>query len=259
MLGGEHQELSICERSNMANASRDNLEVVPVQQGYARWSETYDAQDNALIILEEPRVRALLGSVQGLSVADIGCGTGRHTVYMAEAGARVTAIDFSQEMMARAIEKTRDWDIQFVAHDLTDPLPLADEAFDRVLCCLVLEHIADLDGLISEMARICRPGGFVLIAELHPAMFLRRLQARFTDPRTGKKVNVESIRHQISDYVNAALGANLQIECIEEHLADEPLLEKSPRARDYWSEFREDFDLGWPMLLVVKLSKPSSM
>ena len=243
----------------MADASRDNLEVVSVQQGYARWSETYDIQDNPLIILEEPLVRALLGNVHGLSVADIGCGTGRHTVYMAETGAQVTAIDFSQEMMARAIEKTKGWDIQFVTHDLTVRLPFADDTFDRVLCCLVLEHIADLDDMIAEMARICRPGGFVVIAELHPAMFLRGLQARFTDQKTGQKVNVQSNRHLISDYVNAALRANLQIDRIEEHLADEPLLEKSPRAKEYWSEFREDFDLGWPMLLVVKLGKLSKV
>ena len=243
----------------MADTSRDNLEVVSVQQGYARWSETYDIQDNPLTILEEPLVRALLGNLHGLSVAEIGCGTGRHTVYMAEAGAQVTAIDFSQEMMARAIEKTKDWDIQFVTHDLTDRLPFADDTFDRVLCCLVLEHIADLDRMIAEMARICRPGGFVLIAELHPAMFLRGLQARFTDPKTGQRVNVQSNRHLISDYANAAVRANLQIDRIEEHLADEPLLEKSPRAKEYWSEFREDFDLGWPMLLLVKLGKPPTV
>ena len=198
----------------MADASKDNLEVVSVQQGYARWSETYDMQDNALTILEEPLVRALLGNIDGLSVADIGCGTGRHTVYMAETGAQVTAIDFSQEMMARAIEKTKDWDIEFVTHDLSDRLPFADDTFDRVLCCLVLEHIADLDGMIAEMARICRPGGFVLIAELHPAMFRRRLQARFTDPKTGQKVNIQSNRHLICDYVNAAVRANLQIDRI---------------------------------------------
>ena len=191
----------------MADASKDSLEV-PVHQGYARWSETYDAQDNPLTILEKPLIRALLGNVQGLSVADIGCGTGRHAVCMAKAGAQVTAIDFSQEMMARAIERTRDWNIQFVAHDLTERLPFADSTFDRVLCCLVLEHIADLHGLIAEMARICRPGGFILISDLHPAMFLRGLRARFTDPETGQKVNVESYRHQIADYVNASVRAS---------------------------------------------------
>ncbi len=238
--------------------SRANLEVAPVQQGYARWSETYDVQDNPLIILEEPLVRSLQGEVQGLKVADIGCGTGRHTVQLSEAGARVTAIDFAPEMMAQAIEKTKDQEVRFVTHDLTERFPFDSDAFDRVLCCLVLEHIPDLDPVIREMARICRPGGFVLISELHPAMFLRRVQARFTDTKTGLKVNVESYRHLIADYVNAALKANLQIDLIEEHLADECLLEKSPRAKEYWNESRDDFDLGWPMLLLMKLGKPLS-
>lgn len=233
-----------------------NPQTVPVQHGYARWSEIYDGQDNPLIVLEEPLVRALVGDVQGLTVADIGCGTGRHTVHLAEAGARVTAVDFTPEMMAQAIEKTKDKEVRFVTHDVKKRLSLDSNAFDRVLCCLVLEHIADLDAVIGEMARICRPGGFVLISDLHPAMFLRRVRARFTDRETGLKVNVESYRHQVSDYVSGALKAGLKIDRIEEHLADEALLAASPRAREFWSEHRDDFDLGWPMLLLMQLGKP---
>ena len=242
----------------MTDEPRADLETVPVRQGYARWAEMYDEQDNPLIVLEEPRVRSLLGDVKGLTVADIGCGTGRHTIHLSEVGAQVTAVDFAPEMMAQAIEKAKDLEVRFVTHDLTERFPFDSDAFDRVLCCLVLEHIQNLEVIISEMARICRPGGFVIISELHPAMFLRRLQARFTDAKTGLKINVESYRHQIADHVNAALKAGFQIDCIEEHLADEPLLEKSPRAKDYWSEFRDDFDLGWPMLLLMKLRKPLS-
>ena len=58
----------------MSDGSGVDLETVSVRQGYARWSETYDTQDNFLIILEEPLLRSLLGDVQELSVADIGCG-----------------------------------------------------------------------------------------------------------------------------------------------------------------------------------------
>ena len=231
-------------------------EVVPVRQGYARWSGTYDTQDNPMIVLEEPLVRSLLGDVRQLTVADIGCGTGRHTLYLAEAGARVTALDFAREMMAQAIGKAKGRNVRFVAHDLTEPFPFDKDSFDRVLCCLVLEHISDLDPVIAEMGRICRPGGFIVISELHPAMRLRRLQARFTDTETGRKVNVESYPHLIADYVNAAVRAGLLIDRIEEHLADESLLGRSPRAKEYWTGFREDFDLGWPMLLLMKLGKP---
>ena len=241
----------------MIDESRPD-DPVPVLQGYARWSGTYDTQDNSLIVLEEPLVRSLLGDVRQLSVADIGCGTGRHTAYLAEAGARVTAVDFAPDMMAQAIEKAKGHNVRFVSHDLTEPFPFDKDSFDRVLCCLVLEHISDLDPVIEEMGRICRPGGFILLSELHPAMRLRRLQARFTDTETGRKVNVESYRHLIADYVNAAVKAGLRIDRIEEHLADESLLEKSPRAKEYWTGFREDFDLGWPMLLLMKLGKPPS-
>ena len=83
-----------------------------------------------MIILEEPLLRSLLGNVQELSVADIGCGTGRHTLYLSEAGARVTAIDFAPEMMAQAIEKTKDHDVRFVTHDLTERLPFDNDTFD---------------------------------------------------------------------------------------------------------------------------------
>lgn len=244
------------QRGDMNHAPECHPEVVSARQGYTRWSETYDTQDNQLIVLEEPLVRSLLGHVRGLNVVDVGCGTGRHTVHLAERGARVTATDLCPEMMAQAIEKTIGQHVQFVTHDLKERFPFESGSFDRILCCLVLEHIPDLDGPIAEMARICRPGGFVLISDLHPAMRLRRLQASFTDMETGLKINVESYRHHVADYVTGALKANLQIERLEEHVANEALLEASPRAKDYWDRYRDDFELGWPMLLLLQLVKP---
>ena len=105
--------------------------------------------------------------------------------------------------------------------------------YSRDLCCLVLEHIRDLDAVLAEMATICRPGGFVLISELHPAMFLRRLQARFTDTKTGLKVNIESYRHQVADYgasrgtrrSKTATGQALPVSCVT-------CCVTSPRQRD---------------------------
>ena len=90
--------------------------------------------------------------------------------------------------MSQAIEKTGGQGVRFVTHDLTERFPFDDDTFDRVLSCLVLEHVANLEPVLREMARICRPGVFIVISELHPAMYLRRLQARFTDIKTGQKV-----------------------------------------------------------------------
>ena len=106
----------------------------------------------------------------GLTVADIGCGTGRHALRLAAAGARVTAVDFSEAMLQRARAKPGAEAITFVRHDLAKPFPLASAAFDRVFCCLVLDHIAELDKFFLELRRLCRPKGCVIISVMHPAM-----------------------------------------------------------------------------------------
>ena len=59
-----------------------------VREGYDRWSAVYDHDANPLQALEEPRVREALGDPRGREVLDLGCGTGRHTAWLVEAGAR---------------------------------------------------------------------------------------------------------------------------------------------------------------------------
>src|SRR5229473_6075392 len=143
-------------------------EVLPTRAGYDRWAEVYDGEDNPLVLLEEERIGALLGDMAGLAVADIGCGTGRHIFRMTAAGARVTAVDFSEAMLERARAKPGAQAVTFIRHDLALPLPLPSAAFDRILCCLVVEHIASLDSFFQELGRICKPAGFVIVSALHP-------------------------------------------------------------------------------------------
>lgn len=222
----------------------DDFVVLPAREGYNRWAAIYDEEDNPLVLLEEAHVQRLLGEVANLDVADIGCGTGRHARPMALAGARVTALDFADEMVRRGREQPGWERIQFIAHDVAQPLPLRDQSFDRVLCCLVTEHIADLPALFGELRRICRPTGFIVLSMLHPAMMLRGVQARFTDPSTGQQTRPLSYPHQISDYVMAASRAGLSFDHISEHIADQELMARSERARKY---------AGWPLLLVMRL------
>jgi len=223
------------------------LERLPTREGYDRWAAIYDSEDNPLIALEEPRVVELLGDARGLDVADLGCGTGRHAVRLAAGGARVTAVDFSAAMVARAAGKPGWAEVRFLAHDLTQPLPLADASFDRVLSCLVLEHIEDVGSFFAECRRICRPTGFVLVSAMHPAMMLRGIQARFVDPATGAEVRPASHTATISDYVVAALRAGLSIDHLSEHAVGDEQAARSPRAARY---------LGWPILFLMRL-RPS--
>jgi ubiquinone/menaquinone biosynthesis C-methylase UbiE len=134
-------------------------------------------------------------------VADVGCGSGRHAIAMAAAGAHVVGVDFSPGMLAKLRAKPGAGAVRLVQHDLTTGLPFASGSMDRVTCCLVLEHVADLASAFAEMSRICRAGGFVLASDLHPAMRLLGTQAQFTDPATGRKTRPAGARHQLSDYV----------------------------------------------------------
>ncbi len=220
------------------------FDLLPTDAGYDRWAEIYDAEINPLVALEERELPSLLGEAAGLDVADVGCGTGRHALRLAAAGARVTGLDFSEGMLARARVKPGAQAVRFVRHDLAAPLPLPDAAFDRVLCCLVLDHIRDLSGLFGELRRVCRPDGFVLASMMHPAMMLRGIQARFHDPRNGRDVRPASVPNRISDYVLAALRAGLRIVHMSEHAVDADLTARAPRAEKYF---------GWPMLLMMKL------
>jgi len=215
------------------------------QEGYDRWAAIYDSDGNPLIALEEPQVDAALGDVTGRRVLDVGCGTGRHALRLAAAGANVDAIDFSEGMLAKARMKPGSEKVRFQAHDLAQPLPFPDGHFDFVICGLVIDHIANLHGLFSEMGRVCRPEGKIVISVMHPAMMLRGVQARFHDPETGSEVRPASEPNQLSDYVMAAVGARLTIRNLTEHAVDEALAQRLERARRY---------VGWPLLLMMTLS-----
>jgi malonyl-CoA O-methyltransferase len=222
----------------------EQFDVLPTRDGYDRWAEIYDKEDNPLIALEEPRVRELLGSVKGLRIADVGCGTGRHAMRLASEGALVTALDFSEGMMEKARGKDGAAGITWVAHDLSYPLPLPAGTFDRVLCALVLDHVKDVAALFRELRRICSPLGFIVVSSFHPAMMLRGVQARFTHPTTGRDTRPASHANSISDYVVGATRAGLTIDHMSEHAVDAEFAARSARAAKY---------LDWPMLLMMRL------
>ena len=226
------------------NPDPDDVHILPTRLGYDRWSAIYDQEDNPLIRLEEPVVARLIGEVDGLEVADIGCGTGRWSIRLAAEGANVTAVDFSEGMLEKARAKAGADKVRFISHDLALPLPFEAGAFDRVLNCLVLDHVSELDHLFGEMKRICRPDGFVLISSMHPAMMLLGIQARFADPETGRDTRPESAPNLISDYLMASSRAGLRLDHMSEHAVDEKLAANSPRAAKY---------IGWPMLLMMRL------
>lgn len=233
--------------SSLAGTDAD-YRVLPAEAGYDLWAEIYDREDNPLVQLEQPHVIAQMGDVRGLNIADVGCGTGRHTQWLVAAGARVTGLDFSRGMLEKARAKPGCANVDFRQHDLSAPLPFAEREIDRIVCGLVLEHVSELGFVFAEFRRVLRPGGFAVVSNLHPAMMLRGVSARFTDPRTGVQTRPRSCTHTISDYVNAVLQAGLALDHLSEHVVDAALASRSPRSEKY---------LGWPLLLMMRTVRPA--
>jgi malonyl-CoA O-methyltransferase len=218
--------------------------LLSVQTGYDRWALVYDHDANPLQALEEPYMRCEVGYPHGLAVLDLGCGTGRHSLWLAQAGANVTAVDFSLGMIEEARRKPGAEGIQFVQHDLHETLPFESGQFDVVVSGLVLEHLRDLDAFFIEAKRVLRPGGRAVVSAMHPAMFLRGSQARFTDPETGEIVQPGSVPHSVAAFVMSAVRASFAVTNLEEVVPTEMFAAHYPRAEKY---------IGWPMLVVLSL------
>lgn len=228
-------------------AEDKRTETAPsIRDGYDRWASVYDHDLNPLVGLEEPVVHRALADVSGLDVLELGCGTGRHTAWLVRCGANVTAVDFSEGMLAEARRKTGDGSVSFHSHDLHDPLAFPESRFDLVVSGLVLEHLRDLKPFFAEAQRVLRPGARAVISAMHPAMFLRGSQARFTDPESGSVIQPGSFPHQIGDFVMGALGGGFTIDGIVERAPDADFATRYPRAEKY---------IGWPMLVVLELRK----
>jgi malonyl-CoA O-methyltransferase len=222
----------------------DPNQLAAVREGYNRWAAVYDHDRNPLQALEEPIVRQAVGDVRHQRVLDLGCGTGRHAAWLASEQAVVTALDFSEEMLAVARSKPGAEAIRYRSHDLHEPLPLAGGEIDLVVSGLVLEHLGDLASFFREVHRVLRPSGRAVVSAMHPAMFLRESQARFTDPESGEVVQPGSLPHQLSEMTMAALGAGFLIEGIREYAPNAEFAAQFPRAQKY---------IDWPMLVVLEL------
>ncbi|MCI0437710.1 MAG: class I SAM-dependent methyltransferase [Chloroflexi bacterium] len=136
-------------------------------------------------------------------VYDLGCGIGRHTVYLARRGFEVYASDISEE----AVRETRGWlgneDLagEVVRSDLT-VIPYPDGRFDAVIAVNVVYHALreDIEACLNEVRRVLRPGGlfFVTFNSTSSDDFGR---GRRVDDRTFVKVGgvEDGIPHYFAD------------------------------------------------------------
>lgn len=146
-------------------------ERAQVRKVYETIADEYDERipGNGVVdeIFTDSELDFLLGKIHAEDeVLDMGCGTGRFTIPLAERVKSVSGLDLSPMMLATARKKLADRGLEA---DLREgdmaALPFADASFDVVVSMLALMHIPreDRQQVFREVARVLRPGGRLLI------------------------------------------------------------------------------------------------
>jgi len=199
-------------RRDVRGAESRTLEILDVDDGYAGWSATYDTRVNQLLLAEQPAVSEILDGVLPGTALDAACGTGRLTGLLLARGHRVIGVDASEAMLARARRELPTAD--FRVGSLTS-LPVAASAFDLVTCGLALTHLTALGPAIGELARTLRPGGRLVVSDIHPVAVVLGGHAFFRR-EDGSRCVIRNHVHWHAEYLDAFAASGLRIRrCLE--------------------------------------------
>lgn len=181
-----------------AGAARRHAEIEP-HAAYELWANTYGEVPNALQKLEAEAIEGLIPPLDGGRFLDLGCGKARLSRVALDSGAtRCIAVDFSAAMLTApsAFRSPRVSRVQATAACF----PFAQASFDAIGVALTLGHVPDLSEPLTEMRRVLRPGGWLLISDFHPAATSRGWERSFTDPETGRTFAVRQHLHPLAKY-----------------------------------------------------------
>lgn len=149
-----------------AGVETGRLEPADVERMFDRIAPVYDAMNRLMTAGLDRRWRKLTVAAvvrPDDRVLDACCGTGDLAVAAAHAGGRVTGLDFSEPMLARARRKRAD--VTWIRGDLLE-LPFADGSFDSATVGFGIRNVADVEKGLGELRRVLHSGGRLGILEI---------------------------------------------------------------------------------------------
>jgi demethylmenaquinone methyltransferase/2-methoxy-6-polyprenyl-1,4-benzoquinol methylase len=148
--------------------SKADLSKQPAQVAamFDEVAPTYDKTNDLLSFGQSRLWRGIVAKAvdpkSGQSVLDMAAGTGSSTAAFARPGVRLVAGDFSEGMLAQG--RKRHPEIEFVFADATK-LPFKAQEFDATTISFGLRNVVDVEAALSEMFRVTKPGGRIVICE----------------------------------------------------------------------------------------------
>lgn len=184
----------------------------------------------------------LPADVAGRRVLDLACGYGTVSRHLAGLGARVTGVDLSGAMIARArqLEAREGRGIDYVHADATGTGWWDGRPFDGVLCHMALMDIDDLAGAVATVAAVLRPGGWFSFSVLHPCYpggpegtwsglsswppeRGYACEGWWSTAGEGIRGHAGASHRRLSTYLNTVIAAGLAVEEVAEHGTSVPV------------------------------------
>ena len=203
------------------------------------------AGKSSLSAVEREGLALAVGDVRGLRVLHAQCHLAFDGISMARAGAEVTALDLSPQSLGHAADIAQRCGVQieFVESDIVDPPARLAGRFDLVYASFgILCWIADVDAWMRAVHALLKPGGALLLVEVHPLYFMveqvspLRLdfpyayagprtfeeEGTYADPTSSVSTgSTIEFAHSLGEVVTAAVQAGLRVERLDEELGVE--------------------------------------
>lgn len=175
------------------SASPPARRLLPAE-AYALWADSYDSDPTPLLALEERELLPLLPCLKGKFVLDVACGTGRWlSLLLARGAGQGIGFDLSHEMLAQARRKHAIRG-SLARADCT-AIPVSSGKVDIAVCSFAVGYVADLGALASELSRVLREGGHLIVTDLHPSGLGRGWRRTFR--HNGEVVEIANFRFSI--------------------------------------------------------------
>lgn len=134
------------------------------KSGYERYAHEYDDRESFWESFEKTSLNPFIDESKDKKVLDAGAGTGRISIKLHKAGAQVTALDISPDMLQ--ILERKESKIETVMGDMEE-MPFEDESFDMVFCSLALFHIKNIVPFLDECYRVLKDEGKLVLVNIH--------------------------------------------------------------------------------------------
>jgi ubiquinone/menaquinone biosynthesis C-methylase UbiE len=197
-----------------------------IQQAYNQWAAQYDTNENKTQDAEAIVLQTLLNDVAFERCLEVGCGTGKNTIWLQHKAKILLGVDFSEAMLQAAKRKINHPNVQFLQANILDLWHFVQQLFDLVVFSLVLEHIEELETIFKKAANALVPGGYMYVGELHPYKQYNGSKARFEDA-AGLQV-LTCYVHHFAEFINYGLNAGFSVKKVHEYF-DEGVDTSQPR------------------------------